>query len=71
MRTQGILCSCNFTDHPQTYFKLLIVQCTPDLVTSYLVTNPDLVTILQKIIFLVHKTSHLVTTWYIFSATTI
>ena len=31
------------------------VQCTPDLVTSYLVTNPDLVTILQKTIFLVHK----------------
>ena len=24
------------------------IQCTPDLVTSYLVTNPDLVTILQR-----------------------
>ena len=32
-----------------------IIQCNPDLVTSYLVTNPDFVTILQKIIFLVHK----------------
>ena len=31
------------------------VQCNPDLVTSYLVTNPDLVTILQKTVFLVHK----------------
>ena len=31
------------------------VQCNLDLVTSYLVTNPDLVTILQKTIFLVHK----------------
>ena len=31
------------------------VQCTPDLVTSYLVTNPDLVTILQKTVFLLHK----------------
>ena len=31
------------------------IQCNPDLVTSYLVTNPDLVTILQKTIFLVHK----------------
>ena len=37
------------------------VQCNLDLVTSYLVTNPDLVTILQKTIFLVHKKSHLVT----------
>ena len=27
------------------------IQCTPDLVTSYLVTNPDLVTILQKTVF--------------------
>ena len=36
------------------------IQCNPDLVTSYLVTNPDLVTILQKTIFLVH----LVTIWY-------
>ena len=33
----------------------LEVQCTPDLVTSYLVTNPDLVTILQKTVFLLHK----------------
>ena len=33
----------------------LTVQCNPDLVTSYLVTNPDLVTILQKTVFLVHK----------------
>ena len=33
----------------------LEVQCNPDLVTSYLVTNPDLVTILQKTIFLLHK----------------
>ena len=32
-----------------------IVQCNPDLVTPYLVTNLDLVTILQKTIFLVHK----------------
>ena len=32
-----------------------LVQCNPDLVTSYLVTNPDLVTILQKTVFLVHK----------------
>ena len=32
-----------------------LIQCNPDLVTSYLVTNPDLVTILQKTIFLVHK----------------
>ena len=31
------------------------IQCTPDLVTSYLVTNPDLVTILQKTVFLLHK----------------
>ena len=31
------------------------IQCNPDLVTSYLVTNPDLVTILKKTIFLVHK----------------
>ena len=31
------------------------VQCNLDLVTSYLMTNPDLVTILQKTIFLVHK----------------
>ena len=31
------------------------VQCNPDLVTSYLVTKPDLVTILQKTIFLLHK----------------
>ena len=31
------------------------VQCNPDIVTSYLVTNPNLVTILQKTIFLVHK----------------
>ena len=31
------------------------LQCTPDLVTSYLVTNPDLVTILQKTVFLLHK----------------
>ena len=36
----------------------------PDLVTPYLVTNLDLVTILQKTVFLVHKTSHLVTIWY-------
>ena len=33
----------------------LYVQCNPDLVTSYLVTNLDLVTILQKTNFLVHK----------------
>ena len=33
----------------------MTVQCTLDLVTSYLVTNLDLVTILQKTIFLVHK----------------
>ena len=31
------------------------IQCNPDLVTPYLVTNLDLVTILQKTIFLVHK----------------
>ena len=44
------------------FFRLLMkgifdpyVQCTPDLVTSYLVTNPDLVTILQKTVFLLHK----------------
>ena len=34
--------------------KGLTVQCNPDLVTPYLVTNPDLVTILQKTVFLVH-----------------
>ena len=33
----------------------IYVQCNPNLVTSYLVTNPDLVTILQKTFFLVHK----------------
>jgi hypothetical protein len=31
------------------------VQCNLDLVTPYSVTNRDLVTILQKTIFLVHK----------------
>ena len=41
-----------------------VVQCNPDLVTSYLVTNPDLVTVLQKTIFQYTKTSHLVTIWY-------
>ena len=35
--------------------RLKIVQCNPDLVTSNLVTNLDLVTILEKTIFLVHK----------------
>ena len=45
---------------PKTLLKMYqrkpyVVQCNPDLVTSYLVTNPDLVTILQKTIFLVHK----------------
>ena len=34
---------------------IYIVQCNLDLVTSYLVTNPDLVTVLQETIFLVHK----------------
>ena len=34
---------------------ILFIQCNPDLVTPNLVTNPDLVTILQKNIFLVHK----------------
>ena len=38
-----------------TFIREMRVQCNPDLVTSYLVTNPDLVTILQKTIFLVHK----------------
>ena len=44
---------------PLTYtsevVNVLLVQCNPDLVTSYLVTNPDLVTILQKTVFLLHK----------------
>ena len=31
------------------------IQCNLDLVTPYLVTNPDLVTILQMTIFLVHN----------------
>ena len=35
------------------------LQCNLDLVTPYLVTNPDLVTILQKTIFLAHKKYHL------------
>ena len=38
---------------------IMKLRCIPDLVTSYLVTNLDLVTI-----FLVHKTSHLMTIWY-------
>ena len=29
----------------------IFIQCSLDLVTSYLVTNPDLVTVLQKTIF--------------------
>ena len=36
-------------------FLFMTIQCTLDLVTTYLVTNLDLVTILQKTIFLVHK----------------
>ena len=42
------------TLHP-SFIRVMYVQCNPDLVTSYLVTNLDLVTILQKTIFLVHK----------------
>ena len=38
-----------------TKIKRSTVQCNLDLVTLYLVTNRDLVTILQKTIFLVHK----------------
>ena len=33
-------------------------------INMYVQCNLDLVTSLQKTIFLVHKTSHLVTTWY-------
>ena len=47
-----------------TLYNSVYIQCNPDLTTSYFVTNPDLVTILQKTIFLVQKTSHLVAIWY-------
>ena len=46
----------DFFYHFQSW--LYIVECNPDLVTSHLVT------ILQKTIFLVQKTSHFVTIWY-------
>ena len=49
---------------------LIIIQCNLDLVTPYLVTNPDLVTILQKIIFLVHKNISFIDN-LVFSATPI
>ena len=51
--TQGTRASPDFSRYALNY--LTIIQCNPDLVTSYLVTNPDLVTILQKTIFLIHK----------------
>ena len=46
---------CGYFQDFLAFFDTFVVECNPDLVTSYLVTNPDLVTILQKTIFLVHK----------------
>ena len=43
------------TEFPHLRQNLNSVQCNPDLVTPYLVKNPNLVTILQKTIFLDHK----------------
>ena len=51
-------------------YRFMQIQCNLDLVTPNLVTNRDLVTILQKNIFLVHKNITCRDNW-VFSATSI